>query len=175
MKMNANELNKFPVVKERALGVLNTVKQVMDGTAKIDGTSLDNDSYLGSVKYEDKDLFLCTDFNKSMEASGDYSIKIQGNEDENSDLRKTDGVKVEKADMSFSATPLHLNKKAEGHVTGYEFSQDGGFMGPVNYDYKKKPETLFSDEKEIFVRDVGGFQQKVVVDKEGQIVEFEEK
>jgi len=170
MKMKASDLQKFPMVHNRAKEVVSRVKQAMEGAAKLDWTPHDEDPLLGKVKFKEDDCFVSTNLQANLESDKIITAKIQ---QDNGELGNIKAVKIIEADMSFSAVPLHYNKEAEGHMKVDELS-DGGFAGPIGYHYTKKPETFFSEAKEIFVRECGGFEQKVYVNKEGQIVQFDE-
>jgi hypothetical protein len=170
MKIKASDLQKYPAVHNRAKEVVIRVKQAMEGAAKLDCTLHDQDSLLGKVKFKEDDCFVSTDLQANLESDKIVTVKI---DQDNGELGEIKAVKIREADMSFSAVPLHYNKKAEAHLKVDELS-DQGFAGPISYHYSKKPETFFSEAKEIFTRECGGFEQKVYINKYGQIFQFDE-
>ncbi|MEQ8170666.1 MAG: hypothetical protein ABRQ38_17400 [Candidatus Eremiobacterota bacterium] len=131
---------------------------------------LDQEPLLGKVKFKEDDCFVSTSLQENMESNKIVTVKI---EQGNNELGQIKAVKIREADLSFSSTPLNINRKAEGHLEVDELS-DPGFTGTLHYHYIKKPETFFSEAKEIFIRECGGFEEKVYVNKYGQIVQFEE-
>lgn len=169
MKLNANQLKQFPELQRRAEELKNMGREVVNKTNKLDLTSLDQDKYLGSVKYNDDILPLACDWDRAKEDTSNFSVPITTENE-----RNVVGFTVSKAEINANVSEFEINaQKSTAVVEGVEFFKDGGMQSPVTYRYTIKPENILRDRKETIEREVGGYVERVSIDPQGKIIGFE--
>ena len=176
IKYTPADMQRFPVVGERAKSAMNRVQQVMDQLKARDGSAVDSDSVAGSVSFREDccgferkggqlkvnsvmnppENFITTNTQACL-SNGKFAVPIEGD-------AQYVGFKGMGGDMTFDPATGTVEK---GEVVGYELTE-GGLAGTFNYtsEQTKKGQLLTIDQ--------GGFLSQVLLNADGTIAQFAE-